>query len=162
MYNFPAILHDAIKRKLEPMFDALGLTAESKVPTRKGSILSLVSVEDLVTLSGPGWTIHKTDYKREGVVMCEMRLISQTEVPTIAGQRFYEAVVAHCRRIGVLNMPERSHVGVVKKKMEILVGQNDELLWEIVDQTTPYCLVIGGTFLFWCLNMVANLNSSNN
>ena len=150
MYKFPAILHDAIKRKLDPMFNTLGLIAESKVPTRKGSILSLVSVEDLVTLSGPGWTIHKTDYKREGVVMCEMRLISQKEeVPTIAGERFCEAVVAHCPRIvGVLNMWKRSHVEVAKKKMEILVGQNDELVWEVVDETTPYCLVIGGTFLF--------------
>jgi hypothetical protein len=154
VYLFPAILYDAVRRKLDPMFDTLGITVESKVPrSNSDSIICLVSEnQDLITESGPEWSIHMKDTPKESP-LCEMQLISQTDEDSIkAGQALEKEAGSLWRRIGVLKLQRASHVRLVKESLELLVGQTDDLHCEVVEHPTSCRLVIGGTCLFCYLN----------
>lgn len=147
MFSFPALLYDTIKRTLEPMFHVLGVTEASEVPKSTGTILSFVSQNQaLITASGPGWKIHKRRDDAQGSPpMVEMQLISEeAKDVTKAGQLLEKEVLRLWRRIGILEMQSPAHVQLIKDHLEILAGQSDGLLCDVVGQPPPCRLVIGG------------------
>lgn len=148
LYCFPAVLYNAVRRKLDPMLKTFGITEESKVPTVTTSLFCFVSQGE-ITDSGPGWKIHKRDDEASGKPpMCKIRLISdKDEISTKAGEILEKEVKSIWRRIGVLELQTLAHARLVKENLENLESRGSDLFCELVEMASPCRLVIGGALV---------------